>query len=151
MKPPIAAASILSADSGRLAEAVAAVDAAGAGHLLVRWEPSSTVHLHRVLTRIRSLGRKAGAVLDPASPIAFVEQVLRPKIRARCARCAIRAVFIRGSKWTADRDGANAARAIAAGANAIVAGSAIFGAPDYARAIAAPRQPARVNATGGAT
>ena len=49
---------------------------AGADHLLVQVEPSSTIHLHRVLSRIRELGKKAGAVLDPASPIAFVEQVL---------------------------------------------------------------------------
>ncbi len=37
---------------------------AGADHLLVQSEPSFTVHLHRVLPRIRELGRKAGAVLD---------------------------------------------------------------------------------------
>jgi ribulose-phosphate 3-epimerase len=49
---------------------------AGADHLLVQSEPSSTIHLHRVLTQIREFGKKAGAVLNPASPIAFVEQVL---------------------------------------------------------------------------
>jgi ribulose-phosphate 3-epimerase len=49
---------------------------AGADQLLVQSEPSSTVHLHRVLSRFRELGKKAGAVLDPASPIAFAEQVL---------------------------------------------------------------------------
>ena len=49
---------------------------AGADHLLVQAEPSSTIHLHRVLSRIRELGKKAGVVLDPASPIAFVEHVL---------------------------------------------------------------------------
>src|SRR6478609_2429741 len=49
---------------------------AGADHLLVQAEPASTIHLHRVLSRIRELGKKAGAVLDPASPVAFVEQVL---------------------------------------------------------------------------
>src|SRR5215468_1582139 len=49
---------------------------AGANHLLVQSEPSSTIHLHRVLSRIRELGAKAGVVLDPASPICFVEQVL---------------------------------------------------------------------------
>ena len=49
---------------------------AGADHLLVQAEPSSTIHLHRVLSQIRELGKKAGAVLDPASPIAFVEHVL---------------------------------------------------------------------------
>jgi ribulose-phosphate 3-epimerase len=42
---------------------------AGANHLLVQSEPSSTIHLHRVLSRIRELGAKAGVVLDPASPI----------------------------------------------------------------------------------
>ena len=55
---------------------IAAFAEAGADHLLVQAEPSSTIHLHRVLSLIRDLGRKAGAVLDPASPVAFVEQVL---------------------------------------------------------------------------
>src|SRR4249919_1664739 len=41
---------------------------AGADHLLVQAEPGSTVHLHRVLTEIHALGKKAGVVLDPASP-----------------------------------------------------------------------------------
>jgi ribulose-phosphate 3-epimerase len=38
------------------------------------------------------------------------------------------------------QDAGHAGAAIAAGANAIVAGSAIFGAPDYAAAIAAIRR-----------
>jgi ribulose-phosphate 3-epimerase len=42
---------------------------AGADHLLVQSEPSSTVHLHRVLSQIRALGKLSGAVLDPASLI----------------------------------------------------------------------------------
>jgi ribulose-phosphate 3-epimerase len=45
---------------------------AGADHLLVQAEPSSTIHLHRLLSQIRELGKKVGAVLNPASPIAFV-------------------------------------------------------------------------------
>ena len=49
---------------------------AGADHLLVQAEPSSTIHLHRTLSQIRELGKKAGAVLDPASPLAFIEHVL---------------------------------------------------------------------------
>src|SRR3982750_2378069 len=49
---------------------------AGADHLLVQCEPASTIHLHRVLTRIRELGCKAGVVIDPGSPIAFVEHVI---------------------------------------------------------------------------
>ena len=49
---------------------------AGADHLLVQAEPSSTFNLHRVLSQIHELEKKAGAVLNPASPVAFVEHVL---------------------------------------------------------------------------
>src|SRR5205085_3274265 len=49
---------------------------AGADHLLVQAEPGSTIHLHRVLTQIRDLGKKAGVVLDPASPPELIEYVL---------------------------------------------------------------------------
>jgi ribulose-phosphate 3-epimerase len=135
---------------------------AGADHILVQAEPSATVHLHRVLSRIRELGKKAGAVLDPASPIAFVEQVLHlcdvvlvmtvnpgfsgqkflpemlPKIRDLRRLCASRGLdpYI---EVDGGEDGEHAALAIAAGANAIVAGSAIFGSNDYAAAIAGLR------------
>ena len=33
---------------------------AGADHLLVQAEPSATIHLHRVLSQIRDLGKQAG-------------------------------------------------------------------------------------------
>jgi ribulose-phosphate 3-epimerase len=132
---------------------------AGADHILVHAEPTSTIHLHRVLSRIRELGKKAGAVLDPASPIDFVEYVLHlcdvvlvmtvnpgfggqsflpevlPKIRDVRRLCEQRAL----DPWIevdGGQNGENAWQAVAAGANALVAGSAIFGAPDYARAIA---------------
>jgi ribulose-phosphate 3-epimerase len=135
---------------------------AGADHLLVQAEPSATIHLHRVLSQIRDLGRKAGAVLDPASPIEFVEYVLHlcdvilvmtvnpgfggqkflpeilPKIRRLRQVCREE-----GLDPVIEVDGGqnceNAGQAIEAGANAIVAGSAIFGAADYAAAIAAIR------------
>jgi ribulose-phosphate 3-epimerase len=133
--------------------------AAGADHLLVQAEPSSTIHLHRVLSRIRELGKKAGAVLDPASPIASVEHVLHlcdivlvmtvnpgfggqaflpevlPKIRSLRRLCETRGL----EPWIevdGGQNGENAGLAIAAGADAIVAGSAVFGAADYAAAIA---------------
>jgi ribulose-phosphate 3-epimerase len=132
---------------------------AGADHILVQAEPSATVHLHRVLSRIRALGKKAGVVLDPASPVAFVEQVLHlcdvvlvmtvnpgfsgqvflpemlPKIRDVRRVCTSKGL----DPWIevdGGQNGEHAASAIAAGANAIVAGSAIFGSRDYATAIA---------------
>jgi ribulose-phosphate 3-epimerase len=72
----------------RLAEEVRAVDAAPERHLeglcARRCRPpgrpmraSSTIHLRRVLSRVRELGRNAGVVLDPGSPISFAERVLQ--------------------------------------------------------------------------
>jgi ribulose-phosphate 3-epimerase len=55
---------------------LAAFAKAGADHLLVQAESSATVHLHRVLSQIHDLGRKAGVVLDPASPTELIEYVL---------------------------------------------------------------------------
>ena len=134
---------------------------AGADHLLVQAEPGSTIHLHRTLTQIRALGKKAGVVLDPATPPEFIEYVLHlsdiilvmtvnpgfggqaflpemlPKIRRLRAMCAERGLHpvieVDGGE-----DVTTAAQAAAAGATAIVAGSAIF-AHDYAAAIAAIR------------
>src|SRR5215470_16687790 len=141
---------------------LAAFARAGADHLLVQAEPGSTTHLHRVLTQIRTLGKKAGVVLDPASPVELVDYVLHlcdvvlvmtvnpgfggqcflpemlPKIGRLRAMCAAR-----GLNPVIEVDGGEnprtAAQAAAAGASAIVAGSAIFGAKDYREAIASIR------------
>ncbi|HUO23385.1 MAG TPA: ribulose-phosphate 3-epimerase [Caulobacteraceae bacterium] len=138
---------------------------AGADHLLVQAEPGSTIHLHRVLSKVRDLGKKAGAVLDPATPPSAIEYVLHlcdvvlvmtvnpgfggqaflpemlPKIRQLRAMCDARGlnpvIEVDGGQ-----DAAHAAQAIQAGATAIVAGSAIFGAPDYAAAVRAIREAA---------
>jgi ribulose-phosphate 3-epimerase len=128
---------------------------AGADHLLVQVEPSSTIHLHRVLSRIRELGKKAGAVLDPASPISFVLHLcdivlvmtvnpgfggqrflpeMLPKIRGLRRVCASKGL----DPWIEVDGGQNSdssALAVEAGADAIVAGSAIFGSTDYAAVI----------------
>jgi len=138
---------------------------AGADHLLVQAEPGSTVHLHRVLTSIRALGKKAGVVLDPASPVELVEYVLHlcdvvlvmtvnpgfggqrflpemlPKIgrlRAMCRERDLHPII----EVDGGENATTAARAAAAGATAIVAGSAIFGAEDYRQAIASIRESA---------
>lgn len=138
---------------------------AGADHLLVQAEPSSTIHLHRTLARIRDLGKKAGVVLNPASPPELIEYVLPlcdvilvmtvnpgfggqnflpemlPKIGRLRAMCAARelcpVIEVDGGE-----NETTAGQAAAAGATAIVAGSAIFGTPDYAAAIAAIRESA---------
>jgi ribulose-phosphate 3-epimerase len=138
---------------------------AGADHILVHCEPSSTIHLHRTLSHIRDLGKVAGTVLNPATPIAQIEEVLDlcgivlimtvnpgfggqkfiasmlPKIRALRRLCDKR-----GCDTIIEVDGGlsggNCWQAIEAGANAIVAGSAVFGANDYAEAIAAIRHSA---------
>jgi ribulose-phosphate 3-epimerase len=141
---------------------------AGADHILIQAEPSSTIHLHRVLSRIRELGKKAGAVLDPASPIAFVEHVLHlcdvvlvmtvnpgfggqrflpevlPKIRDLRRLCTERG-FDPWIEVDGGQSGETAWQAVAAGADAIVAGSAIFGTADYAEAIAAIRRSCRTH------
>jgi ribulose-phosphate 3-epimerase len=132
---------------------------AGADHLVVQCEPASTIHLHRVLSRIRELGKKAGVVLDPASPVAFVEHVLHlcdvvlvmtvnpgfggqkflpemlPKIAALRRLCDARGLnpYI---EVDGGQSGGNAWQAVEAGADALVAGSAVFGSGDYAKAIA---------------
>ncbi|MGH8432686.1 MAG: ribulose-phosphate 3-epimerase [Solimonas sp.] len=142
---------------------------AGADHLLVQAEPGSTVHLHRVLAQIRTLGKKAGVVLDPASPPELIEYVLHlcdiilvmtvnpgfggqsflpemlPKIRRIRAMCAER-----GLDPVIEVDGGENVKtvgpSVAAGATAIVAGSAIFGTKDYRAAIEAIRQSAAAEA-----
>jgi ribulose-phosphate 3-epimerase len=136
---------------------------AGADHILVHCEASATIHLHRTLSHIRDLGKVAGAVLNPATPVEQIENVLDlvgiilvmtvnpgfggqkflssmlPKIRTLRRLCDARGVApiieVDGGLG-----GANAWQAIEAGATAIVAGSAVFGAPDYAAAIAAIRR-----------
>jgi ribulose-phosphate 3-epimerase len=138
---------------------LAAFAGAGADHLLVQADPGSTIHLHRVLSKIRALGKKAGVVLDPATPPELVEYVLHlcdvvlvmtvnpgfggqsflpemlPKIlrvRAMCAERGLHPVI----EVDGGENATTAAQAAAAGATAIVAGSAIFGTKDYAKAIA---------------
>jgi ribulose-phosphate 3-epimerase len=138
---------------------------AGADHILVHCEPSATIHLHRTLSQIRDLGKVPGTVLNPATPLSQIEEVLElcgivlvmtvnpgfggqqflpsmlPKIRRLRQLCDERRlqtiIEVDGGL-----SGANAWRVIEAGATAIVAGSAVFGAADYAAAIAAIRRSA---------
>ena len=49
---------------------------AGADHISVHAETSSTSHLHRVLGQIKELGKQAGVVLNPGTPLTQIEHVL---------------------------------------------------------------------------
>jgi ribulose-phosphate 3-epimerase len=135
---------------------------AGADHLLVHCEQSATIHLHRTLSHIRDLGKVAGVVLNPATPLKEIEHVLylcgivlvmtvnpgfggqkfiaemAPKVaalRRLCDEHGVDPVI----ECDGGLSGENAWRVVEAGARAIVAGSAVFHAPDYAEAIAAIR------------
>ena len=131
---------------------------AGADIISIHAEQSSTTHLHRCVYQIKDLGCKAGVVLNPATPLSQIEHVLEDvdlvllmsvnpgfggqkfiasqieKTRALKAMCDARGV----NPWIEIDGGVtpeNAWMVIEAGANAIVSGSGVFGAADYATAI----------------
>lgn len=120
---------------------------AGADWLTVHVEGGT--HLHRTLTRIRELGARAGVTLNPATPAAALDEVLplvdlvlvmtvnpgfggQAFIESQLAKIAtLRAKLDAGGyEATLSADGgigpANVARVVAAGADMIVAGSAVF-------------------------
>lgn len=131
---------------------------AGADIVSVHCEQASTIHLHRTVNQIKSLGAKAGVVLNPGTPLTAIEYVLDvvdlvlimsvnpgfggqsfiesqvKKISDLRRICAEKGV----NPWIEVDGGVgpkNAYKVIEAGANALVAGSAVFGAKDYAEAI----------------
>jgi ribulose-phosphate 3-epimerase len=135
---------------------------AEAGADLISLHPEAGPHLHRSLQTIRSLGKKAGVVLNPATPLGAAEPVLdlcdlvlvmsvnpgfggQSFIRSQLAKiAALRAMIdASGREIALQVDGgvtAETARGcIEAGADVLVAGTAVFGKPDYAAAIAAIR------------
>jgi ribulose-phosphate 3-epimerase len=114
-------------------------------------------HLHRTIHAIKALGAKAGAVLNPSTPVVAIEEVaadldfvlvmsVNPGFggqtfipRSESKLRDVRALLDRaGSRATIEIDGGidhrNVARVVAAGARMIVAGSAIFNTPDPERA-----------------
>jgi ribulose-phosphate 3-epimerase len=136
---------------------IAAFAEAGADHISVH--PESGPHLHRTLQLIRSLGKKPGVVLNPATPVESIAHVLdlvdivmvmtvnpgfggQAFIASQLAKIATlrRMIGETGRDIFLQADGgitpATARQVLAAGANALIAGTAIFGKPDYAAAIA---------------
>lgn len=135
---------------------------AEAGADILSVHPESGPHLHRTLMRIRALGKKAGVVLNPATPLSHLDHVLDltdlvlvmsvnpgfggqsfietalPKVEAIAERIAKAGLAI-----DLEVDGGvvegNAQRLRSAGANVLVAGTASFkgGPARYAANIAA--------------
>jgi ribulose-phosphate 3-epimerase len=137
-----------------------------AGATTVAVQVEACRHLHRTLAQIREAGARAGAVLNPATPAVAVEPVLGdldqvlvmsvnpgfggqkfiPSVLPKIEE--IRAwIDARGLDVVLEVDGGVAPGTIGpaarAGATAFVAGTAVFGAPDYRAAMDALRREAR--------
>jgi ribulose-phosphate 3-epimerase len=128
---------------------------AGADRITIH--PEAGPHLHRGLQTIRALGKRAGAALNPGTPASVLEPVLdeldlvlvmsvdpgfggqqfiaASLHKIRCARAMLAGRDIR-LLVDGGINAGTAAKAVAAGADVLVAGSAVFGQPDYAEAIA---------------
>ena len=129
---------------------------AGADWITVHVETG--YHLHRTIHRIKELGKKAGAVLNPATPLTSLTEILpdldlvmlmtvNPGFGGQSFIESSLAKITRLKKMIDDRglsvgievDGGVSPKTIgaiaAAGANIFVAGSAVFGQDDYAKVI----------------
>ncbi len=120
---------------------------AAAGADLISLHPEAGPHLHRSLQTIRALGKKAGVVLNPGTPEAMIEPVLdmvdlvlcmtvNPGFGGQAFIGSVCDKVRRIRTMIGDRDidleidgGVNpetAPQVIAAGANVLVAGAAVF-------------------------
>lgn len=133
---------------------------AGADYLTVHVE--ACPHLHRTVQAIKERGVKAGVTLNPATSLHTIEEILPEvdlvlimsvnpgfggqKFITSCLQKIVRTrqmIDRAGSRALLEVDGGikvdNAAQILAAGADVLVAGSAIFTSRDYAATIAALR------------
>ena len=146
---------------------------AQAGASIISFHPEASEHIDRSVQLIRSFGVKAGLALNPATPLhcldhvidrldlillmsvnpgfggqSFIESTL-PKIEA-----VRRLIDASGRDIWLEVDGGvkadNARRIAAAGADTLVAGSAVFSGGEYTKSIAAIRASARQGRTGTA-
>ena len=137
-------------------------DFARAGASLISFHPEASKHVHRTIQLIKAEGCQAGLVLNPATPVDVLDYVLEEldlvllmsvnpgfggqafipsaldklrKVRERidASGRAVRLEIDGGVKPDNIREIA------AAGADTFVAGSAIFGKPDYAAVVAQMR------------
>jgi ribulose-phosphate 3-epimerase len=137
-------------------------DFAKAGANIISFHPEASEHVDRTIALIHECGCKAGLVLNPATPLTYLDYVL-PQLdlvlimsvnpgfggqqfipytleKLRAVRERIDAL---GRNIWLEVDGGikvdNIAQAARAGADTFVAGSAIFGSRDYRATIAAMR------------
>jgi ribulose-phosphate 3-epimerase len=133
---------------------------AEAGADLISLHPEAGPHLHRSLQTIRALGKKAGVVLNPGTPVDTLAHVMdlvdlilvmsvnpgfggQSFIASQLSKIATlrQMIVATGREIALQVDGGVTAKTapdcIAAGADVLVAGTAVFGAPDYAAAITA--------------
>lgn len=138
--------------------------AAGADWITVHVE--ACAHLHRTVARIKELGKKAGVVLNPATPLTSLDYILEEvdlvmlmsvnpgfggqsfiESTLRKIESLKRRIDTLGLQVGIEIDGgispATIGRVAAAGANIFVAGSAIYGADDYGAVIQEMRALAR--------
>jgi ribulose-phosphate 3-epimerase len=138
-------------------------DFAEAGATYITFHPEATEHVDRSLQIVRDAGCRAGLVLNPATPLNWLDHVLdkldmvllmsvNPGFPGQSfigsaldkIAAARRIIDASGRPIRLEVDGGvkadNVGALAAAGADTFVAGSAIFGAADYGEAISAMRR-----------
>ncbi len=133
-------------------------DFAKAGASMITFHPEASTHLDRTLQMIRDLGCKSGLVFNPATPLSYLDYVMDkvdiillmsvnpgfggqsfiPSTLGKLAE-ARKMIDDSGFDIRLEVDGGvkvdNIREIKAAGADMFVAGSAIFGQPDYKKVI----------------
>ena len=136
---------------------------AKAGANIISFHPEASEHVDRTVALIREHGCKAGLVLNPATPLSYLDHTLEkldlvllmsvnpgfggqqfiPSVLPKIAEARKRIAATGKDIWL-EVDGGikidNIADAARAGADTFVAGSAIFGSKDYAATIRAMRE-----------
>ncbi len=134
---------------------------AKAGSDIITVHVEAGPHVHRSLQAIRALGKKAGVTLNPSTPVSTLENVIdlvdlilvmsvnpgfggQAFIPAALEKIGAVRALVGGRPIDLEVDGGvtadNAAKVVQAGANVLVAGSAVFKGGDYKGNIAAIRQ-----------
>ncbi|HYT47947.1 MAG TPA: ribulose-phosphate 3-epimerase [Burkholderiales bacterium] len=138
-------------------------DFAKAGANIITFHPEASEHIDRTIALIREHGCKPGLVLNPATPLSFLDHTLEKldvvllmsvnpgfggqqflrSVLPKIAQVRRRIDALGREIWL-EVDGGiktdNVAEAARAGADTFVAGSAIFGSKDYAATIRAMRE-----------